>query len=368
MLLLSAILVFFSVSCKDEITQPQPSLLTPEIIQKLQAAADKVMMNNQIPGMLAYVCVDGEKEGVYITRGVSNLITNEPMNVNNTWRIGSLTKMITSEAVLILVDEGLIDLSKPISFYLPELKIPGGDKITVPMLANMTSGLYSYTDDSDFMQNYINSHGQLTYTPEQLVSIAFNHNKLFDPGMGFYYNNTNYVLLGLLIKKVTGKSVPDIFNEKIFQPLGMNHTFWPKTSYLSFPYSHGYSIGSDGVILDQTNWNPSWGDAAGILISNLTDMKIYAREINESKLLSAKMKIERFKWVDDTDAPGIKYSGFGLEKIKNWIGHPGSIFGYNSELWYETEKKITLIIFTNTIDGYPADALLSAFAKILATL
>jgi D-alanyl-D-alanine carboxypeptidase len=149
----------------------------------------------------------------------------------------------------------------------------------------------------------------------------------------------------------------------------MNNTFWPNTSYLPFPYSHGYSIGSDGLILDQTYWNPSWGDAAGILISNLTDMKIYAKEINECKLLSAKMKIERFKWVDDTDAPpGIKFSGFGIEKIKNWIGHPGSVFGYNSELWYETEKKITIIIFTNTMDGHPADALLSAFAKVLSNL
>jgi D-alanyl-D-alanine carboxypeptidase len=363
-IVLSALFFFISISCKDSgITEPQPSILTKETIGKLQAAADKVMMENQTPGMMAYVSVEGEGE-LYITRGVSNLVTSEPMNSNNYFRIGSITKTVTSEAVLILADEGKIDLNKPISFYLPELNIPSGDKITIPMLANMTSGLYEYTD-VDFINSWANSHGQKVFTPEQLLTGALSHPIQFEPGTKYDYCNTNYLLLGLLIKKVTGQTVIDVFNEKIFQPLGMKNTFWPNTSYMPYPYSHGYFLESNNSLTDVTNWNPSWADAAGCLISNFSDMKIWSKEVNERKLLSDKMKSVRYEWVD-AGIPGITYSGFGLEKALDWIGKTGSITGYNSQLFYNPVKKITIIINTNSMDGYPASSAFAAFAGILA--
>lgn len=86
------------------------------------------------------------------------------------------------------------------------------------------------------------------------------------------YCNTNIVLLGLVIKKVTGKSVGDVFSDKIFQAVRNEKHFLALTRYLPYPYSHGYSS-LTGSLLDVTNWNPSWGDAAGILISNISDLK-----------------------------------------------------------------------------------------------
>ena len=183
------------------------------------------MMNTQTPGLVAYVSVDGQGEGLYITRGVSNLVTNEPVNKNNSFRMGSVSKPITSEAILILADENKIDVNKPISFYLPDLKIPSGDKITIRMLANMSSGLFSYTDDIGFWTTLANTKGQTIFTPKQILDIAFSLPNLFEPGSHYYYCNTDFILLGLLITKVTGKSVSDVFNEKIFIPLGMKNTF-----------------------------------------------------------------------------------------------------------------------------------------------
>ena len=86
----------------------------------------------------------------------------------------------------------------------------------------------------------------------------------------------------------------------------------------------------------------------------------------ERKLLSDKMKIERFTWRDDI--PNIKYSGFGIEKIFDWIGKSGAIPGYNTEVWYNPIKKITIIISTNTWEGYPADALFESFVNILTPI
>ncbi|MFA6979977.1 MAG: serine hydrolase domain-containing protein [Ignavibacteriaceae bacterium] len=368
-LLIVFLTVFISISCKESSspTEPQNKILNAETIEKLQAATDKIMMNTQAPGLMAYIGVDGEGEGLSITRGVSNLATSEPMNVNNYFRIGSITKTITTEAVLILVDEGKIDLNKTISFYLPELNIPSGDKITIPMLANMTSGLPDYTWVEDFLQSLTNSHGQKVFTPEQLVASAFKLPMQSEPSTKFFYCNTNYILLGLLITKVTGKSVMDVFNEKIFQPLGMKNTFWPNTSYMPYPYSHGYYLVDDNSLTDVTNWNPSWADAAGCLISNFSDLKIWAKEVNERKLLSDKMKSVRYAWVDG-DFPGVTSSGFGLEKAWDWIGHVGSIPGYNSQLFYNPIKKITIIINTNSMDGYPASSTFTAIASILTPI
>ncbi len=366
-LLIVFLIVFISFSCKESSspTAPQNKILNAETIEKLQAAADKVMMEIQAPGMMAYISVEGEGEGIYITRGVSNIVTNEPMNITNCWRIGSVTKTIVGEAVLILVDEGKIDLNKPISFYLPELKIPSGDKITIPMLANMTSGLPECLDEK-LIPSLINSHGQAVFTPEQSLITAFKLPMQFEPGSKYNYCNTNYLLLGLLITKVTGKPVIDVLNEKIFQPLGMKNTFWPNTSYLPYPYSHGYYL-NEGSLLDVTNWNPSWGDAAGILTSNIFDMEIWSKEMVESKLLSAKMKSERYTWVD-SEIPGVSSSGFGVEKYADWIFHDGSIFGYNTKVYCNTVKKITIIVYTNSMDGYPGGPVLVAFMNILSQL
>jgi D-alanyl-D-alanine carboxypeptidase len=355
---------FSAISYKASSTEPTVSVLTADNIAKIQAASDTLLMTTKTPGFMVYIGVEGEGDGIYITRGVGNLVTGEPMNINNNWRIGSITKTINAEAVLILADEGKIDLSKPISFYLPELNIPSGDKITIRMLGNMTSGLFNYTDDADFWTLLTNSHGQTGFTPEKLVAAAFSHPMMFEPGTKYYYCNTNFILLGLLIKKVTGKADIAIFNEKIFQPLGMKNTFWPSTRYLPYPYTHGYSLNTDSSIIDISNWNPSWADAAGILTSNFTDLKIWAKELADRKLLSDKMKAERFGWVD-SEPVGIKYSGFGLEKLFDWVGHPGSLPGYNSEVFYNTVKKITIIVSANSVEGAPADDILISIMNIL---
>jgi D-alanyl-D-alanine carboxypeptidase len=181
-ILFSSLLIIFIISCKEGISEPQPSVLTKETIEKLQAAIDKIMMNKQAPGMMAYISVEGESE-LYITRGVSNLVTSEPMNVNGYFRMGSVTKTFTSEAVLILVDENKIDLNKSIAFYLPELNIPSGERITIRMLGNMTSGLPDYTSNNNFWSALNTSNGQKTFTPEQLIALAFTPDSLlFEPG------------------------------------------------------------------------------------------------------------------------------------------------------------------------------------------
>ena len=349
------------ISCKSEPLAPIPNMLTDETIAKIQTAADKIMREYQTPGLAAYISVEGEP-AFTLTRGVSNIITNEPMSINNSFRIASLTKTFTTEAVLILMDNGLIDLNKPILYYLPDLKLPkGSDKITVRMLGNMTSGLFNYSNDPDILNSWYSTNGETFYTPQQLVASAGKKDSLnFTPGTKYEYCNTNTVILGMLIEKVTGKKVRDVLNEKIFQPLGLANTYWPISVFLPYPYTHGYTYSVNlHTIIDCTNWNPSWGDAAGILVSNIHDLIIWSKELSEGNLLTANSKKERFLWHVSGEY------GFGVEHLSDWIGHPGIIEGYNSQIWINTIRKITIITTTNTSLDEPAYRAFAEFAMIL---
>jgi len=364
-LLITFLLAFLLPSCTDDslITGPENQILTDETIAELQAATDMVVPYT--PGFVACIVKEGEDE-VIIKRGVSNLATNEPVDEKNFFRIASVTKTFTTEAVLILADQQLIDLDETISAYLPEYPIPGGDQITIRMLGNMTSGLVSYTTDTTFLKQLYYLRGEWVFCPAELIYYSSKYPLKFTPGTKYEYCNTNTVILGELIKKVTGKSVSQIFAEEIFQPLGMENTTWPTSRYLPAPFSHGYSA-NVGSLIDVTNWNPSYGDAAGILISNFTDLKIWAKEINEMNLLSASSQAERRGWIDEdpVDNPGVNYYGFGLMKYKDWIGHSGVIEGYNTQIYYNTVKDITIIINTNTQDSNPAEGAFHLFADIL---
>lgn len=361
-LLIVLLLSAFITSCKEESVPTKPhqnQILTDAAIAKLQATADKVMMEKLAPGMIAYIAVEGEGD-IYITRGVGNLASSEPMNVNNYFRMASVTKTFTTEAVLILCDEGKIDLNKTISFYLPEYAIPGRDTITIRMLGNMTSGLVDVLSDPGLMNTYYGSQGTAKFTPEELIVPLLTSQLKFTPGTQYNYCNSNTILLGLVIKKVTSKALKDIFAEKIFQPLGLTHTFWPETNFIPQPYHHAYTNLLGTSNLDVTYYGNSWGNAAGILISNFDDLKIWAKELYERKLLSDNSKIERFQ----IGVEGSGY-GFGVERIGNFAGHSGGIIGWNTMVFYDGIKKITIITHANSLDEQPASYAFGEFAKAL---
>jgi D-alanyl-D-alanine carboxypeptidase len=351
-----AVIYLLFVSCANDTTPVQPKILTEAVKAQLETAADTIYAKFKPPGMISLISVEGEGDYI-IKRGVSNRETGRAMNEDYYFRIASNTKTFTGAAVLILVDEGLINLDKPIASYLPEYNIPNGDRITVRMLGNMTSGLFNYTDDAEFFAPFIASGYSYTYTPGELLAAAFRHPPNFEPGEKYEYCNTNTVLLGLLMEKRTGKLAKQVIQEKVIQPTGLPHTYWPDSGSLATPYTHGYTS-AIGDTVDATNWNPSWGYTAGALISTFADMKIWAKAVAEGRLLSEQTKAERFKWVND-------HYGFCVMKAGNWLGHPGTMFGYNSHVFYNTEKKIILVILVNMDTGTPVEYFSSAFRTIL---
>lgn len=359
-ILFSAILM---ISCKKESSPDTPRILSSKVKSELNAMADRVFLETATPGLIALISVDGEKD-LLIKRGTANLTTNAPIHEDNAFRLASVTKTFTGTAVLLLADEGLISPDSAISGYLPEYNIPSGDKVTVRMLGNMTSGLFNYSDDPGMWELFTASGYTMVFPPDSLLAIAFRHPMSFPPGSSYEYCNTNTVLLGLLLEKVTGKPAYQVIKERVIEPLKLTGTYFGGPFFMTGPYTHGYTIQDQGL-LDATNWNPSWGYTAGAIISNLADMKKWASYLAGGALLSEKTKAERFNF-------GKEGYGFCVESIHYksdlWIGHPGSIPGYNTQVWRNPAKKITLCIYSNTEDEWPAQTLLTDIIIYLGNL
>jgi D-alanyl-D-alanine carboxypeptidase len=360
--LILCINLFLLTACsKDE--KAETKILSSALRSELEAATDKVFLETSTPGLIALVSVDGEPDFL-IKRGVANLQTNEPIHEKNAFRIASITKTFTGTALLILADEGLIDLDASIDSYLPEFNIPSGDAISLRMLANMTSGLFDYSNDPGMWESFTGSGYTMEFTPDSLVRIALSYPPVGIPGAAYIYCNTNTVLLGLLMEKITGKTAEQVIQEKVIDPLKLRNTYFCGSYFMTTPYTSGYTLGDEGL-LNTTNWNPSWGYTAGAMVSDLKDLKNWARYLADGALLSEAMQAERFDF-------GTNNYGLCMQSINYkdnlWVGHPGTIPGYNTQVWRNQSKKITLIINSNTDDDFPAMNLLIAYVILLGDL
>ncbi len=159
--------------------------------------------------------------------------------------------------------------------------------------------------------------------------------------------NTNTILLGLVVEKVSGQSLPDYIGEHVLTPLGMNHTSLPTTNALPNPHAQGYTD-QTGPITTTTDWDPSWAWAAGGMLSTLDDLRIWAAAMATGQLLSPGMQAQRMQMVGVPGYPPPSGYGLGIDNDNGWIGHGGALPGYETVIGYLPEQQTTLAILTNT--------------------
>ncbi|MFC9550802.1 serine hydrolase domain-containing protein [Rhodococcus sp. NPDC056960] len=336
------------------------------VAARLDEAIQKAMSMASIPG--AIVGVWGP-DGNYVKAfGVSDKTSGAPMETDFFHRIGSVTKTFTVTGVLQLVDEDKVALDDPISKYVEG--VPLGDQITLRELARMQSGLANYSANEDF-QKALLANPQADFTPQQLLDYAFAQPASFPPGQGFEYSNTNTILLGLVIEKVSGMPLPEYVTQKIIQPLKMADTSFPTTNAFPEPHAQGYTEQTvDGKEATATDWNPSWGWSAGAMISTLDDLHIWAPALATGTLLQPATQAQRLETVNAPGlAPDVGY-GLGIFDVAGWIGHNGSLPGYQTVCVYLPEKQTTLAIMINTDVAYqdsePSTALAGAVTEIIS--
>ena len=329
---------------------------------KLTETIPKEMEKASVPGAIVGIWKDGEAPYVRAF-GVRDTATGEPMATDLYTRIGSVTKSFTTTAILQLVDEGKLGLDDPISKYVPG--VPNGDKITIRQLAAMRSGLFSYSDETNSM---VLSQPQRQWTPQEVLEIAFRHPPLFPPGTDFDYSNTNTVLLGLVVEKVSGQSLNTYIEEHLTRPAKLEHTLFPTDAALPSPHTHGYLKTPEGKVVDTTDWDPSWGWAAGHMVSTVDDLHIWARDLATGKLLSPATQREREQsfMLAPSEGTGSLY-GLGVENQNGWIGHNGNISGYQTYAYYLPPERTTMVVIVNSsVDLIGVWNLVTEIVKIIS--
>lgn len=261
-------------------------------------------------------------------------------------RIGSVTKTFTGTVLLQLAQEGRLSLDDPIAKYVPG--VPNGATVTLRMLANMTSGVASYTASDAFTDVFF-AHPRTVFTPKQLIAVGVALSPIFRPGAKLNYSNTNTILLGRVIEKITGAPIGQVFQRRIFKPIGLTNTVWPgRSTAIPRPYPQGFTLQGDTATPDDpsnaTHWNPSWGFTAGELISNMSDLLTYGRALGTGQgLLHPVTQAERL-----TSFPGPAGYGIAMGCVDGWVGHTGELPGYNTSVFYDTTTDTTVIVQTNS--------------------
>jgi D-alanyl-D-alanine carboxypeptidase len=342
-----------------------PAAFTDEEITQIDAAA-MASLTNGVTGTIVSI-VDPERGAFLKTYGTADT-GGTPMSPDMHYRIGSVTKTFTADAVLRLVDQGLVALSDPIAMYVDD--IPNGDVITIQDLLAMRSGLFEFADDQDFYNRYI-ADPTLPWTTEDTLAIIRANPPVAAPNTTTAYNDGNYILLGLVIERVTGQTVQE-HHTGLIAELGLTSTSYPSGDTLPEPYVTGYY--SDGKMAppaggyrDTTVQTPVIPGSAGAIISTVPDMTQYAIEMGTGAGLTPETFQTRQTWSPFTTTGVRLQYGLGMTQLGDWIGHDGSLFGYSNMVFYLPSEQAAVVVMNNAADqiAVPSQALWGDIVKLL---
>ncbi|MEU9089032.1 serine hydrolase domain-containing protein [Streptomyces sp. NPDC048428] len=299
----------------------------------VQQALNALVRDDGMPAALASVQDRNGRTRTY-TAGVGDLTTGSKVPRDGQVRIGSNTKAFTAVVVMQLVGEGKIGLDATVDTYLPGL-VRGegidGRRITVRQLLQHTSGLPEYgihVDDDEIRNRY--------FEPRELLDIALRYKADAVPGTTWGYSNTNYVLAGLIVQKVTGRPLAEEMDRRIIKRIGLRHTYFPSLGEMTIrePHPRGYHRNpADGPLRDFTEMDPSAGWAAGQLISTNSDLNRFFTALLGGRLLPA-AQLAEMRTTVPAGTSGLRY-GLGLTSRPLscggvYWGHGGDIAGYET--------------------------------------
>ncbi|NJQ02783.1 beta-lactamase family protein [Streptomyces sp. PLAI1-29] len=276
--------------------------------------------------------------------GVGDLITRRPVPRNGYLRLGSITKTYVAGVMLQLVDEQRIRLDQTVEQLLPGVVTGAGNDgwtVTVRDLLQHTSGLQDYLPGvmPDQTADTYYTHRWRTYRPEQLVALAMRHAPVFPAGTDWEYSNTNYVLAGMIIKKVTGRSWEEQVHARILRPLGLHRTETPGTwPFLRSPHASNHQqFTVDAPLLDTTlPYLPMDSGADGSMTGTARELNLFFTALVKGRLLSPTTLAAMRTTVavpQDSGFPVGTRNGLGLFSTPlscggSYLGHGGSGIGY----------------------------------------
>lgn len=338
----------------------------------IQKIIDENRIKYQIPGVEVSVSCPNEdmpRDFVSGTTTIDGVVSIQP---DHLFQVGSETKSFIAAVILQLEAEGRLSIYDPIGYYLSTIPY-AWQGITIQQLLNHTSGIFNYTQVPEFWKFMQESDYNYQWSSDELIAYAKEKEPNFFPGLGWSYSNTNYVLAGLLVEAVTGKSIEEELKTRLFQPLHLSNTYYYSRVYsyeILSRMAHGYSF--FGVFSDEpkdiTDKNISWANAAGAILSTSHDMAIWLKHLlTDDKLLDYTQRQELLSFVNMKDGqllpPGSNENGYGLGIVKfnspvgEYWGHGGGTLGYISHMYWLNCNNIAFTLIVNQIKNIEMEGL-----------
>ena len=319
-------------------------------------ALDDALENNrptEVPGAaVAIITPEGEWFGA---SGVSDFAENTPLQPEDRFEAGSITKTFVATTLLQLTEEDQLSLDDTLTDWLPTTVtdlVPNASEITIEQILNHTSGVSDYLDILADSARLNPALFVQEWEPEQLVGFIDGAEPFFDPGTSWQYSNTNYILAGLVIESVTGNSYAQEIRSRILDPLALDNTFVFGEKDIPGGYIKGYwDFDGNGTLDDLSITNLSWAGSAGSIISNTEDLADFFEGLLVDGELLEPETLEQMLDTIPVDSPNYDSYGLGIGTLESpnrfWYAHRGQTLGFRSNLWYSPQEEITYVELIN---------------------
>jgi len=264
-----------------------------------------------------------------LAEGVEDVKSKKPLAADSLFRVASISKMFIAAAVLRLTEEQKIDLDDTLDRWYPDY--PEADRITVRMLLNHTSGISDYVQPGE---------------SEEIIAASADMPRYFEPGEGWAYSNTNYIFLGRIIEKVSGKTLGDHLQSAVFERAGITHTTLEKEDGINGTLATGHLFAND-KLEPYLGENPAWAD--GGIVSSVSDLISFMTRLFEGWLVSTLSLDEMLTFVSTGGEKmyGLGVLWYGDPTVGEGYGHNGSLTNFNGELVYFPLVKMAIAVQAN---------------------
>lgn len=340
---------FFLIMLTVNTTNAQVVQPSAQSLSRLDEIVEGHMKTHNIPGALVAMVSSGEIIHLK-TYGLANVELGVPVTDSTVFEIGSISKQFVVAAALMLRQEGRLDLDASIHAFLPGLPSEWLG-VTVRQLMNHTSGIPDYEE----IRSYDVYRFRLT--PEEVINIAHSRPMDFEPGTGYYYSNTGYFILSMIVERVEGKPLNEVLRHRFFEPLGMHQTRLADPEAIIPHRAAGYWVNKRGTLINRNPTETTSTLGAGGILTSVYDLAKWDAALNGNAYLTEESKTAM--WTPDKLPDGtlaganasrtgygygwviLPYKGLTLQQ------HSGMVAGFRADFRRAPKAGVTSIVFLN---------------------
>ena len=331
--------------CLGLVTSPGFAQVIQPTEQQLEALHERIdahLEKENIPGALVALVSRGEIIHA-ATYGLANVELSVDVSLDSVFEIGSISKQFVSAVVMQLVQEDRIDLDDPIQDFIADIPSEWLG-VTIRQLMNHTSGIPDY----ELIASY-DIYGERV-TPEEIIQIAHSRPMDFAPGSGWFYSNTGYYLLSMIVERVEGSPLGDVLERRIFGPAGMQNTRLADPEAIIPKRAAGYWVNRNDELINRRPTETSSTLGAGGILSSLNDLMRWDDLLYGEQLLNAESKAAM--WAE-THLPDGRIEGYGfgwsVDEYEGMrvVGHGGQVAGFIAQFLRFIDEEVAVIMFIN---------------------